>query len=67
MDDRKTILDTYKRPQTFYKKKMSLADATEFNNMVRMLRRFRGMSGSGDNIRLEIQLHHPNKIVNALI
>ena len=38
MDDRKIILDTYKRPQTFYKKrKMSLADATEFNNMVRIL------------------------------
>ena len=38
MDDRKIILDMYKRPQTFYKKrKMSLADATEFNNMVRIL------------------------------
>ena len=26
IDDRKIILDTYQRPQTFYKKKMSLAD-----------------------------------------
>ena len=26
IDDRKMILDTYPRPQTFYKKKMSLAD-----------------------------------------
>ena len=26
IEDRKIILDTYQRPQTFYKKKMSLAD-----------------------------------------
>ena len=65
IDERKIILDTYKRPQTFYKKKdeSSRQNSTTWSECCEDS----AMSGSGNKIRLEIQFHQPNKIVNALI
>ena len=65
IDDRKIILDTYQRPQTFYKKKdesgrQSSTTWSEFSEGS-------DTSGSDEKTRLEINFHQPNKSVNTLI
>lgn len=67
IDDRKIILDTYQRPQTFYKKKdesgrQSSTTWSEFSEGSETC-----TSGSDEKIRLEINFHQPNKLVNTLI
>ena len=62
IDDTKIILDTYQRPQTFYKEKeesgrqSSTACSEGFDT-----------SGSDEKTRLEISFHQPNKSMNILI
>ena len=58
-------MDTYKSPQTFYKKKAESArqNSTTWSECCEGI----AISESGDKIRLEIQFHQPNRIVNALI
>jgi len=65
MDEIKTILDTCKRPWTFYKKKHESGrqNSTTWSEC----REGSGTSGSGDKVQLEILFHQPNKIVNVLI
>ena len=65
IDDRKIILDTYQRPQTFYKKKdesgrQRTTTWSEFSEGS-------DTSGSDEKTRLEINFHQPNKSVNTLI
>lgn len=65
IDDRKIILDTYQRPQTFYKKKdesgrqssTTWSECSEGSDT----------SGSEEKTRLEINFHQPNKSVSTLI
>lgn len=65
IDDRKIILDTYQRPQTFYKKK----DESGRQSSTAWSEYSEGSdtSGSVEKTRLEINFHQPNKSVNALI
>ena len=65
ISERKIILDTHKRPQTFYKKKDE-ADRQCSATWSECCEGF-GVPGPGDNIRIDIQFNQPNTIVNALI
>ena len=65
MDERKIVLDTYQRPQTFYKKKdesgrQSSTAWSEYSEDS-------DASGFDEQTRLEINFHQPNKSVKALI
>ena len=65
MDDRKIVLDTYQRPQTFYKKK----DESGRQSSTAWSEYSEGsdLSGFDEKTRLEINFHQPNKSVKALI
>ena len=65
IDDRKMILDTYPRPQTFYKKK----DESGRQSSTAWSEYSEGSdaSGSDEKTRVEINFHQPNKNVSTLI
>lgn len=65
IDDRKIILDTYQRPQTFYKKK----DESGRQSSTAWSEYSEGSDASGldEKTRLEINFHQPNKSVNTFI
>ena len=66
INERKIILDSSQRPQTFYQKKD--AYARQFSAKWTEYYEASGTSSlSGEKIRLEIQFHQQNKIVNGLI
>lgn len=65
IDDTKILLDTYQRPQTFYKKK----DESGQQSSTAWSEYSEGFdtSGSDEKTRLEISFHQPNKSMNILI
>ena len=65
IDDRKIVLDTYQRPQTFYKKK----DESGRQSSTAWSEYSEGPDASGldEKTRLEINFHQPNKSLNTLI
>ena len=65
IDDRKIVLDTYQRPQTFYKKK----DESGRQSSTAWSEYSEGSDASGfdEKTRLEINFHQPNKSVKAFM